>query len=52
MFRDVAIGSIEPGKYADIAVTDTNAHEVPPDELRDLECQMILFAGEVVYEKG
>jgi predicted amidohydrolase YtcJ len=51
MFLEDEIGSLEPGKYADIAVWDKNLYEVPTEELEHLECQMTLFQGEVVFEK-
>jgi hypothetical protein len=48
-FMEDRIGSLEPGKYADIAVWDRNPYEVPTAELRDMKCEMTLFDGEVVY---
>jgi predicted amidohydrolase YtcJ len=51
MFLEDEIGSLEPGKFADIAVWDKNLYEVPTEELEHLECQMTLFQGEVVFEK-
>ncbi len=52
MFLEDKIGSIEPGKYADIAVWDKNLYEAPTDDLENLECQMTLFQGKVVYQKS
>jgi predicted amidohydrolase YtcJ len=51
LFLEDEIGSLEPGKYADIAVWDKNLYEVPTEELETLECQMTLFQGEVVFER-
>jgi predicted amidohydrolase YtcJ len=51
LFLEKEIGSLEPGKYADIAVWDKNLYEVPTEGLENLECQMTLFQGEVVFEK-
>ncbi|MDP2959754.1 MAG: amidohydrolase family protein [Longimicrobiales bacterium] len=48
-FMEDRIGSLEPGKYADIAVWDRNPYEVPTGELRDMKCEMTLFDGDVVY---
>jgi predicted amidohydrolase YtcJ len=51
LFLEKEIGSLEPGKYADIAVWDKNLYEVPTEGLENLECQMTLFQGEVVFER-
>ncbi len=48
-FMDDRIGSLEPGKYADIAVWDRNPYAVPTGDLRDMRCEMTVFDGEVVY---
>jgi predicted amidohydrolase YtcJ len=49
LFLDERIGSIEPGKDADIAVWDRNMYEVPTDALKDLKCELTLFRGKVVH---
>ncbi|UCC84340.1 MAG: amidohydrolase [Gemmatimonadota bacterium] len=49
MFLEDKIGSIEVGKYADLAVWDKNLYEVPAAEIKDLRCQMTLFNGRIVY---
>lgn len=50
LFLDDKIGSIEVGKYADIAVWDIDIYTVPAAEIKNMKCQMTLFEGEVVYE--
>lgn len=50
MFLEDKVGTIEPGKYADLAVWDRDPLTVPTDELRDMVCEMTVFNGEVVYE--
>ena len=52
MFLEDEIGSIEPGKYADLAVWDRNPYDVETDAIREMECQMTLLAGEVVFERA
>ena len=37
------------GKLADIAVWDRNPYEAPVDAIKDLECQLTLFNGEIVF---
>ena len=49
MFLDDKIGSIEVGKYADIAVWNADLYSAPPDAIKNLKCQLTLFEGEVVY---
>jgi predicted amidohydrolase YtcJ len=49
MFLEDKIGSIEVGKYADLAVWDRNLYDVPAAEIRDLRCEMTLFNGRIVY---
>ena len=50
LFLEERIGSLEPGKEADLAVWDRNLYAVPAAELKDLKCEMTLFHGKVVYE--
>ena len=52
MFLEDVIGSIEVGKYADIAVWGQDLYSMPVDAIKDLECQMTLFNGEVVYKRS
>jgi predicted amidohydrolase YtcJ len=49
LFLDDRVGSIEPGKDADIAVWDRNMLVVPTDALKDLKCELTLFRGKVVH---
>ena len=51
MFLEDRVGTIEPGKYADLAVWDRDPLAVPTDELRDMTCEMTVFNGEVVFER-
>jgi hypothetical protein len=44
------IGSIEEGKYADIAVWDKDMYTIPTDEIKDLKCQLTLVNGRIVYK--
>jgi hypothetical protein len=49
MFLDDRTGSLEPGKYADIAVWDTNPYAADTDAIRDMQCRMTLLDGDIVY---
>jgi predicted amidohydrolase YtcJ len=52
IFLEKRVGSIEPGKDADIAVWDKNPYGVPASALRDLHCEITIMNGDVVYEAG
>jgi hypothetical protein len=49
MFLEKKIGSIEVGKHADIAVWNRDLYAATPAQIKDLECLMTLFRGEVVF---
>ncbi len=49
LFLEDKIGSIEPGKEADIAVWDRDPYTIPADELRNLKCELTLVQGRTVY---
>ena len=51
LFLEDKIGSLEPGKDADIAVWDRDLYTVPASALKEMKCEMTLFHGEVVYER-
>lgn len=44
-------GTIEIGKYADLAVLDQNLYEISPDAIKDVQVEMTILNGKVVYEK-
>jgi len=50
-FMEEKIGSLEPGKYADVAVWDRSPLEVEAEELKELEVEMTLVEGVVRYRK-
>src|SRR5712691_1121047 len=49
IFLEDRIGSIEVGKDADIAVWDRNMYTIPTDQLKDMQCELTLIRGKVVY---
>ena len=50
LFLEKEIGSIEPGRRADIAVWDRDFMAVPASEIKDMKCVMTLFDGKIVWE--
>ena len=49
VFMDERIGSLEPGKRADIAVWDTDFYAAPASAIKDAGCLMTIFDGDVVH---
>jgi len=49
-FEEAKKGSIEPGKWADVAVLAEDLFEVAEERLEDIPIAMTIVAGRVVYE--
>jgi hypothetical protein len=45
-------GSIEPGKFADLAVLNADYLTVPEDQIRTLESLLTMVGGRIVYTAG
>jgi len=52
MFLEEKVGSIEVGKYADLAVWDRDPYTIETAAIKDMRCEMTLFQGEIVYDSG
>jgi len=50
LFLEDKTGSIETGKYADIAVWDKDIYSIPTDEIKDMTCMLTLLGGDIVYQ--
>ena len=48
--EEARLGSIEPGKYADLVVLDGDYMAVPEDRIDELQPVMTIVGGRVVYE--
>ncbi|NUT47242.1 MAG: amidohydrolase family protein, partial [Saccharothrix sp.] len=46
---DDVVGSLTPGKYADLVVLSADPHDVDPARIRDLDVVATFLAGEQVY---
>jgi predicted amidohydrolase YtcJ len=44
-------GSLEVGKVADMAVLDRDYFAVPDEEIKDIQVQMTIVDGQVVWER-
>ncbi|MEJ2275349.1 MAG: amidohydrolase [Woeseiaceae bacterium] len=45
-------GSIEVGKYADLAILDRNLFDIEVEAISETQVVMTLFGGEIVFEAG
>jgi predicted amidohydrolase YtcJ len=52
LFLEDKIGSLEPGKQADIAVWDRDVYAIPAADIKNLKCEMTVFDGQIVYKAG
>ncbi len=50
LYREEELGTLEPGKLADIAVLAENVFEKDPKDLRELKVSMTIVGGKIVYE--
>jgi predicted amidohydrolase YtcJ len=48
---DLLLGSIAPGKLADLVVADRNIFEISPDTIAETQICLTLFDGKIVYER-
>ena len=51
-FQEDKLGSIEAGKYADIAVFNGDMTSIPKSDLHTVECYMTILDGKIVYQKN
>jgi len=50
VFQDGNLGSLQPGRYADLLVLDRDYLTVPEDGIKDLKPVMTMVGGRIVYE--
>ena len=50
VFQESNLGSLQPGKYADLLVLDRDYLTVPADEIRNLKPVLTMVGGRIVYE--
>jgi predicted amidohydrolase YtcJ len=50
LFRENDLGSIQPGRFADIVVIDKDYLTVPADQIKDIKSVMTIVGGRVAYD--
>ena len=51
MFLERKVGSIEVGKYGDLAVWDRDPYSVATGDLKEMRCLLTVFNGRVVHDQ-
>ncbi len=49
-FRESDLGSIQPGRFADLVVTDKDYLTVPAEQIKDIKSVMTIVGGRVVFD--
>ena len=49
-FRENDLGSIQPGRFADLAVIDKDYLTVPAEQIKDIKSVLTMVGGRVVYD--
>ena len=52
VFQENNLGSIQPGKLADLLVLDRDYLTVPADEIKDIQPLMTIVGGRIVYDNN
>jgi predicted amidohydrolase YtcJ len=50
MFQESNLGSLAPGRYADLLVLDRDYLTVPADDIKDLKPLVTMVGGKIVYD--
>ena len=50
LFQEGNLGSLAPGKYADLLVLDRDYLTVPVDEIKDIKPVLTMVSGRIVYD--
>jgi hypothetical protein len=52
VFQENNLGSIQPGKLADLLVLDRDYLTIPPDQIKNIKPVMTMVGGRIVYDGG
>ncbi len=50
VFQENNLGSIQPGKLADLVVLDRDYLTVPADQIKDIKPVLTMVGGKIVYD--
>jgi len=50
-FGEDSLGSLEPGKLADMTILERNPFTIPPEEINSVPIRATIVGGKVVYRK-
>jgi len=51
VFQESNLGSIQPGKYADLVVLDRDYLTVPAEQIKDIKPVMTMVGGKIVHQR-
>lgn len=51
LFMEDGIGTLEAGKFADLVVLDRDYLTIPVDDIRNIEAELTMVGGEIVFQK-
>ncbi len=49
-FQEASLGSIAPGKYADLALLTDDPTRTPPEKISDIKVAMTMVGGRIIWE--
>src|SRR6476620_3319185 len=52
VFQEANLGSLQPGKYADLLVLDRDYLNIPADSIKDIKPVMTMVGGKIVYQRS
>jgi predicted amidohydrolase YtcJ len=52
VFQEDSLGSIQPGKLADLVVLDRDYLTIPADQIKDIRPVMTMIGGRIAYDGG
>jgi predicted amidohydrolase YtcJ len=50
-FSEKSLGTLEPGKLADLVVLDRDVFKVPPESLADAQVMLTMVGGRIMYQR-